>query len=485
MDGTWESLLKELYYREHQRVILKSCLAVRVRIECKTKRVFPVKSTLVELPPEDSDLEESAANFISATSVEELAEKTLIGNETVLNRVLLPGRLFGPYLIRGFVAAGGMGEIYAAQRLASDGRRSRPLALKVIAAEYANDWRIIERFKREARISKAISSPHVTKVYEFGESPEGHAFLSMELLSGEELFEKLSRHKMLTPLETAHITLQILEGLHTIHTSGFVHRDIKPENIYLTRTAEGAERVKILDFGIAKRQDQRSDPLLSVAGQVYGTPQYLAPEQAISPDVDSRADLYSLGVLMYEAVAGNLPFDRDTPYALILAHQSEAPPALPSTIDPEFEQIVFRALAKRPEDRYQSAQEMASVLTRWVEEGLHIEDLAGQQPGRRSYLTPFLEKSSVPFILTDMDFDDSSEESLPGMQDLPPSRRSAALAQPVVPAGEVPAGALTVGDEQGGEDDEQRERRAHQITRIAMGIIALAIVWAVVTSLMK
>jgi serine/threonine protein kinase len=440
------------------------------------QRVSLVKTTLVETPPEESEQGEGPGDFIRASSLEDLAAKTHIGSEAVLNRVLLPGKQFGPYLIRGFIAAGGMGEIYAAQRIAADGRKSRPLALKVIAAEYANDWRIIERFKREARISKALRSPHVARVYEFGESPEGHVFLSMELLRGEELYEKLNRVKMLTAQETAHLALQILEGLHTIHASGFVHRDIKPENIYLVRNAEGRETVKILDFGIAKRQDQRSDPLLSVAGQIYGTPQYLAPEQALSPDVDTRADLYSLGVLMYEAVAGNLPFDGETPYALILAHQEKSPPPLPSTIDPEFEQIVMRALAKKPEARYQSAREMAAMLSRWLDgDGESVPATGSEVLLRPTQLTPFMQRTSVPLMLNDTVFDDHSEESVPGLQGL--ARRP--------PGGEAEAVEPAAQTNTSADDAELASaRRAALITKIAVGLIAIAVLWAMLQSLL-
>ncbi len=338
---------------------------------------FIVKSTLVEQPPENNDSDaasQTSVEFIRAGSVQELAKQTSLESDEVLDRVLLPGKRFGSYHILGFIAAGGMGEIYAAERIFDDGRRSRPLALKVITAEYANDWRIIERFKREARISKAIRSRHVTRVYEFGESPQGDVFLAMELLDGEELFDRLCHQRYLSPMEMGELSLQILKGLHKIHDSGFVHRDIKPENIFLAKTPEGDESVKILDFGIAKRADEESDPLLSVAGQIYGTPQYIAPEQAINPDVDHRADLYSLGVLLYECVTGSLPFDGESSYDVIVAHQKSPLPPLPSSVDPAFGDIIHRALAKDPDERFQSAVEMGRVIKRWIDETSWVED---------------------------------------------------------------------------------------------------------------
>lgn len=336
-------------------------------------------STLIELPPEmlEADMT-STVEFVEARSVEDFAHQTQITDREVLSRVLLPGRQFGPYKIRGFVAAGGMGEIYAAQRVASDGRLSRPVALKVISKEHAHDWRIVERFKREASISKAIRSPHVIRVYEFGETEEGDAFLSMELLAGEELFERMCRRRILPLVELTDVAVQVLEGLGDIHDSGFVHRDIKPENVFMSRLDDGREVAKIIDFGIAKRRDQTSDPLLSVAGQIYGTPQYLAPEQAVDPDVDPRADIYSMGVLLYECATGSLPFDGDTNYSIILAHQNEPVPQLPSSVDPEFAQIVYTALQKDPDDRFQTAGEMARTLQRWMDQTSWAEELPGE-----------------------------------------------------------------------------------------------------------
>lgn len=362
-----------------------------------------MKSTLVETPDYGATGEFEAPSFSRASTVAELARETSLQDPALLSRVLLPGKKFGPYNILGFVAAGGMGEIYAAQRTMSDGKLSRPLALKVISAEYNNDWRVIERFKREARISQAIRSPHVPRVYEYGESEQGHVFMAMDLLNGEELFDLLHRKKHLKLEVLANITLQVLAGLAEIHSRGFVHRDIKPENIYLARRKSGRKIVKILDFGIAKSVEEKSDPILSVAGQIFGTPQYLAPEQAMNPDVDIRADIYSLGVVMYECASGSLPFDRETSYALILAHQNDPVPPLPSSIDHEFAEIIYKALAKDPAYRFQSAAEMAYVLNRWLEETSSVE--SDDEPPARNPNTPgsaFLMDDVSNAILADL-----------------------------------------------------------------------------------
>ncbi len=336
-----------------------------------------MSSTLIELPPELSEDDASEVEYVAAESVEEFAHKTHISDKEVLDRVLLPGHTFGPYRILGFIAAGGMGEIYAAERRHNEGARRRPVALKVISPEHVHDWRIVERFKREASISKSIRSTNVIRVYEYGETEGGKTFLSMELLSGEELFERLCRVRTLPIDELVDIALQVLRGLSDIHRAGFIHRDMKPENVFLAKLRDGSEVAKILDFGIAKRREERSDPLLSVAGQIYGTPEYLAPEQAINPDVDPRADIYSVGVMLYEAASGSLPFQGDTSYSVIAAHQNEPVPPLPSSIDPEFAEIVYTALAKNPADRFQTADEMAQILERWSEQTSWVEELPG------------------------------------------------------------------------------------------------------------
>lgn len=321
-----------------------------------------MKSTLIELPPEAVTSEEDS--FVEASSAEELAERTDVGEE-VLGRLFLPGRQLGPYRILGYVASGGMGDIYAAERMMEDGRRLGPVALKVIAPELRGDPQIEERFKREAAIGKSIRSRHVTRVYEFGESADGYLFLSMELLRGEELFDRVATLRKLDQRDVARIMFHVLQGLHVVHGSGFIHRDLKPENIFFARARDAAtETVKILDFGIAKRTADPSDPFLSVVGKIYGTPEYIAPEQGLNPDVDERADLYSVGVMMHECLTGQLPFRGDTAYTTILKHQNDPPPPLPG-VSSGLAKIIFRALEKQPRDRYASAAEFAADLRDW------------------------------------------------------------------------------------------------------------------------
>ncbi len=327
-----------------------------------------MKSTLIELPPQlgaEESFPTEDLDFISERDVEPVRRE----------RLLKPGAKFGQYTIIGFVAAGGMGEVYAADRVLANGERSDPVALKVMVASLQDDWTITERFKREAKISRAVRSPHVPRVFEFGQTETGSLFIVMELLNGEELFDRLCVQFQLPEMAMAKTFLQILEGLKKIHHSGFVHRDLKPENIYFHQLGNGKEIVKILDFGIAKIATEKSDPLLSVVGRVYGTPEYISPEQGLNPDVDSRSDLYSIGVMMYECLAGFLPFEGESAYETIIKHQTEQPPRLPATLDQDLVKIVRKTLRKKADRRYQTAEALIHDLRKWV----HTKN-AGKSP---------------------------------------------------------------------------------------------------------
>lgn len=282
-------------------------------------------------------------------------------------RTLARGDFFGAYQILEFIAAGGMGEIYVAERLDDDGPRRKPIALKVLNAESAADDQLIRRLRYEAEFCSSVRSKHAIKIYEFNIEPERSIpYMAMEMLMGEELFERMQRHRLFPLEELADMAIDILRGLHDIHQAGIVHRDIKPENIFLAKDDEGLDLVKILDFGIARREGE-PDPFGDMVGQVFGTPEYLAPEQSRSPDVTHLADIYSFGVVMYQCATGNLPFDEGTPYATMVAHQNSAIPPMPSVVDPEFCEIVYKAMAKNPDDRWQTAGQMAFALRKWLD----------------------------------------------------------------------------------------------------------------------
>lgn len=308
---------------------------------------FGGTSKLIELPPAalGLDRERAKTSFLEASSAQDLTDAFQLSAD-VLDRVLYKGDTFGPYRILGFIAAGGMGEIYAAERISEDGSRRQPVALKVVKPTATDKAATMAQLEREAELCKAIHSRHVVRIYEYGVDRGGRCFMAMELLEGEELFERMRARKVIPLRELAELGVQILRGLYTIHRAGVVHRDIKPENIFIVRDpATGNDLVKILDFGISRwKKDDKQDPLTNDPNQIIGTPQYLAPEQARTPKVDWRADIYSMGVILYECATGSSPFERGNAYATMHAHQKDPVPPMPSTLDPEFCEIVYLSL---------------------------------------------------------------------------------------------------------------------------------------------
>lgn len=255
----------------------------------------------------------------------------------------------GEYEILGRISEGGMATVYQVRR-ASDGQ---VLALKVLREQYAADAEFVERFQREAKAVSELSHPHMVRVFASGED-DGIHFIAMEFVEGEDLKRLLRRERRLPWSRAAEIAAQVCEVLEYAHAHGIIHRDIKPQNILLTKDGE----VKVADFGIARAM---SSATITQTGTVLGSVQYLAPEQARGSPVGRTADVYALGVVLYEMVTGSLPFDEDSPIAIALKHMDQDPPR-PSTYAPDLppraEGIILRALAKAPRYRYQSADQM-------------------------------------------------------------------------------------------------------------------------------
>ncbi|HEX7527216.1 MAG TPA: Stk1 family PASTA domain-containing Ser/Thr kinase [Gaiellaceae bacterium] len=267
----------------------------------------------------------------------------------------LIGTLFdGRYQVVRKLGAGGMANVY----LAEDQELGRRVAIKILNERHANDEQFVERFRREAKNAAALSHPNIVSIYDRGEA-EGTYYIAMEYLDGRSLKELiLSRGP--APLNVAiEYVRQILSALRFAHRHGIVHRDIKPHNVLVD--AEG--RVKVTDFGIARAGASQ----MTEAGSIVGTAQYLSPEQARGTNVDQRSDLYSLGIVLYELLTGTLPFNGDTPVEIAMKHLSQTP-ELPSVLRPELPReldlVVTRALAKDPDERYQSAEEMDADLER-------------------------------------------------------------------------------------------------------------------------
>ncbi len=263
------------------------------------------------------------------------------------------GTQLGNFEIIDEIGRGGMGVVYRARQTSLD----RIVALKVLPPEFGADETSAERFEREALSMARLSHPNIVDVIEVGEQ-DGIRYFAMQYIDGESLEDLIRREGALTPERAANIASQIAEAIHHAHEQGVIHRDIKPGNILLASNG----RAVVTDFGIAKAADGTS---LTRTGASIGTPDYMAPEVLRGNPIDGRADVYSLGVLLFQMVTGRVPFVATTPFEVANRHLSEQPPR-PSAISghcPEWlETIILRALAKEPADRFQSAQEMASAL---------------------------------------------------------------------------------------------------------------------------
>ena len=238
----------------------------------------------------------------------------------------LVGRtLAGKYRVEELVSEGGMGAVYRGTHILMD----KTVALKVLHPALAADNIIVARFSREARAASRISHPHAISVTDFGESEDGIVFLVMEFLHGRTLKEVVKSTGPLPLTRVVEIMRQICGALEAAHAENVVHRDLKSENIMLLDVAEG-DWVKVLDFGIAKIQEPAGqDAGLTAPDLIIGTPQYMSPEQCSqTSEIDARSDIYSLGVILYELLAGHVPFSGESPTAVMLKHLQEAPPDL-------------------------------------------------------------------------------------------------------------------------------------------------------------
>ncbi len=264
----------------------------------------------------------------------------------------------GRYQIVRHLARGGMAEVYLARDLLLD----RPVALKVLFPEFATDRSFVERFRREARSAASLNHPNIVSIYDWGEE-EGTYFIVMEYVDGLTLRDVIRRQGPLEASRAAEIGADIAAALHFAHVGGVIHRDVKPGNVLIT-----ASQVKVTDFGIARAGDPAES--LTQAGAVMGTATYFSPEQAQGHVVDPRTDVYSLGVVLYEMVAGRPPFTGDNPVSIAYQHVREEP-VPPSRhnpdVPPTFDAIVAKAMAKNRANRYSSAEELRADLLRFTQ----------------------------------------------------------------------------------------------------------------------
>ena len=374
------------------------------------------------------------------------------------------------YRIISRLGQGGMGSVYLAEHVTL-GKR---MAVKVLRPEFSRDEELLHRFQHEARAASQIGQENIVEVFDFGHTPEGEAYFVMEALDGESLARILHRDGPMAVSRALPIFLQICRALGAAHQRGIVQRDLKPENVFVLRRTDGTDFVKVLDFGIAKGPGAPDAKRLTRAGSIIGTPEYMSPEQASATSIDQRSDVYAFGVLAYETLTGRLPFDGDTPLATLMKHQSDAPlpprrlrPELP----PEVEEVVLRALVKRPEGRQQSMEELASDLAR-----LAAEPELLRAPGFGTAVAPLL--TSRP---TDRAQSRSSSrggtmplgDTLP-LRDLAPP--SGAPARPSRPSTRIRRDTRA-------EVEVVRRRRSQTALAAVLGLLFLALLSGVVAAL--
>ncbi len=281
--------------------------------------------------------------------------------------LLEPDQLLdGKYRIVRLLGQGGMGAVYEGHHELID----RRIAIKTLLPSIQEEASVI-RFEREARAAGRIGNDHILEIYDIGSLADGGRYMVMEYLDGETLSDRIRKRQRLHPAEVVHIALQLLNGLGAAHGAGVLHRDLKPDNIFLVGTKAGIrDFVKIIDFGISKFNLGKDEMRMTATGMVVGTPYYIAPEVAKGlGDVDHRADLYAVGVILYEALAGRVPFDADNFNNLLFKIVLEEAPRLTTLVpdlDPALADLVHRAMAREKNERFQTCAELAEALQSWA-----------------------------------------------------------------------------------------------------------------------
>ncbi|MBP6744131.1 protein kinase [bacterium] len=268
------------------------------------------------------------------------------------------------YEIDGVLGRGGMGIVYRGKHVLMN----RPVAIKMLHPEHADDDSVVARFQSEAQTLSQLSHPNLVSVFDFGITANNEPYMIMDFHAGNSLDSYLVANGILNTEIGICIFEQVLSGLSVVHKAGIVHRDIKPGNIIVSR--DRMPMVKIVDFGIAKNPSTEKERLkITNTGEVIGTPRYMSPEQCTGKELDARSDIYALGCVMYECFTGKPTFDGDSFYDMVRLHLNETPSRLPFfqpgvNHPKELVDIIFTALQKKPDDRYQSAEEMLVALNK-------------------------------------------------------------------------------------------------------------------------
>jgi len=307
-------------------------------------------------------------------------------------RTLVGSTIAEKYRIGSILGKGGMGTVYEAEHLVL----GRHVAIKILNPFHANNATAVKRFEQEARAAGTIGHPNLCEVFDFGALPDGSPYIVMELLRGETLATRIKRFGPL-PLRDVDIVIQVIRGLEAAHKHGILHRDIKPENVFIAYGAGETVVVKLLDFGVSKFMvgSEWEEASFTKTGVVMGTPCYFAPEQARGlRDLDARVDVYACGVLLYEALTGQRPYDATNYNALlvsILKGNPTMPRALRPSIPVELERIILNAMARNRDERYASATDLAGELV------VACDRLPVEKPGEDVVTTASVE---IPIYVT-------------------------------------------------------------------------------------
>ncbi len=275
------------------------------------------------------------------------------------------------FRILSLIARGGMGRVYRAEQAPL----GREVALKVLNPNYSGDAdpEFHKRFFLEASTCSKLTHPNTVTIFDYGRTDDDVYYIAMELLEGRTLHRALRDEGPFAPGRAMHIARQVCRSLREAHGLGVIHRDLKPANVYLVKHGDESDFVKVLDFGLVKHLGDTGEDLTQT-GLFMGSPKYMSPEQIRGEKVDGRADIYALGVILYEMLTGKVPFDRPNSVNILMAHVHEAPPSFRETnphvlVTPDLERLVLEAMAKRPEDRFASMDEMLAALKQNAADG--------------------------------------------------------------------------------------------------------------------
>jgi serine/threonine-protein kinase len=262
------------------------------------------------------------------------------------------------YEVRAALGSGGMGTVYRAWQRSVD----REVAVKVVHPKLSSDRQVAKRFLREVRLASKLGQPNIVNVYDFGQTPDNVLYLVMELLRGHTLGAELDGQRRFTVKRTSAIALQLCDALEAAHAQGIIHRDLKPNNIILLDDPPGRDLLKVLDFGLAKSLATDTTSEVTNTDAILGTPLYMSPEAVQGKPTDQRSDLYSLGCILYQLLAGTPPFVDESVNLVLARHLSDHPPPLPPHVPAGIRATIERLLAKHPDHRIQTAAEVRAAI---------------------------------------------------------------------------------------------------------------------------